>query len=395
MRTPRSAISFLITAWVVLLGAGATRAALITPLSEEVSVIERVSFALSSRTGHTIVRIHTTGKVDAFSEARSGETGTWSIVLFRTSLSPDRQLDASIGPVSAYRLDEADGQVELRLTVQEGTEAPTVYRDGASTDILVAVPPPRPGMPTPVNTEQAAGRWRLDTVVIDAGHGGKDSGAVGHRGLREKDIVLSVAKKLGAYLEELLDVNVVYTREDDTFIPLHERGRLANEAGGKLFISLHTNSARSAQAHGAETFFVGLHKTEAARQVMEKENEVIQLEDDPTVYEAFRGPRLIQHTLTQSGYIRQSEALASIIQGQFTDRVGRRNRGVKQAGFYVLWSASMPAVLVELGFITNPDEARFLASDDGQTYLASAIFRSVREFKDAYERGLHLTLSNP
>jgi N-acetylmuramoyl-L-alanine amidase len=391
MRVHHSAISFLITAWVVLLLAGTARAALVTP----VSVIDRVSFAVSSRTGHTVVRIHTTGKVDAFSEARSSESGTWTIVLFRTSLSADKQLDPPMEPVSAYRLDETDGQVELRLTVQEGTDAPTVYRDGASTDILVAVPPSRSAVPIPVDTDKAAGRWRLDTVVIDAGHGGKDSGAIGQQGLREKDIVLSVAKKLGAYLEELLDVNVVYTREDDTFIPLHERGRMANEAGGKLFISLHTNSARSAQAHGTETFFVGLHKTEAARKVMEKENEVIQLEEDPTIYEAFRGARLIQHTLTQSGYIRQSEALASIIQGQFTDRVGRRNRGVKQAGFYVLWSASMPAVLVELGFITNPAEARFLASDDGQTYLASAIFRSVREFKDAYERGLHLTLSNP
>lgn len=394
MRTSFSAILILISAWVV---SGTTQARAFPDDALRVSVVDRVSFALSSRTGHTVVRIHTTGKVDAFGEARSDEAGTWSIVLYRTALSRDKQLDPPIQPVSAYRLDETDGQVELRLTVQEGTEAPTVYRDGASTDILVAVPPPRPALalPVAVNTDQAARRWRLDTVVIDAGHGGKDSGAVGHTGLREKDIVLSVAKKLGAYLEELLDVNVVYTRDDDTFIPLHERGRLANEAGGKLFISLHTNSARSSQAHGTETFFVGLHKTEAARQVMEKENEVIQLEDDPTIYEEYRGARLIQHTLTQSGYIRQSESLASLIQGQFTDRVGRRNRGVKQAGFYVLWSASMPAVLVELGFITNPSEARFLASDDGQTYLASAIFRSVREFRDAYERGLHLTLSNP
>ncbi|MFO7315201.1 N-acetylmuramoyl-L-alanine amidase, partial [Rhodothermus marinus] len=134
--------------------------------------------------------------------------------------------------------------------------------------------------------------------------------------------------------------------------------------------------------------FLGLHKTEAARRVMERENSVVRLEDDPSQYEHFTEQELILMTLAQSAYLRKSEKLAMLVQEQFAERVGRVNRGVKQAGFYVLWSASMPAILVELGFLTNPQEAAFLKSKEGQAYMASAIFRAVRTFKEHYEREL-------
>ncbi|PSQ97144.1 MAG: N-acetylmuramoyl-L-alanine amidase [Bacteroidetes bacterium SW_9_63_38] len=231
-------------------------------------------------------------------------------------------------------------------------------------------------------------RWQMDTIVIDAGHGGKDPGATAN-GLYEKDIVLDVAHKLGDYVENRLDVDVVYTRKDDRFIPLEERGHVANEAGAKLFISLHVNAARAHAAHGTEAYFLGPSKTEAAEKVMERENSVIKYEDNTKRYEDYDEQALVRQTLTQSAYMRQSEKLASLVQNQFEERVGRHNRGVHQAGFYVLWSASMPSVLVELGFLTNPREAKFLNSDKGQTYLASALFRAVRAYKKDYEKGIY------
>jgi N-acetylmuramoyl-L-alanine amidase len=173
-------------------------------------------------------------------------------------------------------------------------------------------------------------------------------------------------------------------------VTLKNRGRIANQAGGKLFISIHANAARNRTATGTETYFLGLHKTAAARQVMERENEVVKLESNPEAYEGLDEQALIVQTLTQSAYMRKSEELASFIQDQFTNRVGRKNRGVKQAGFYVLWNASMPSILVELGFVTNPTEAAFLNSEAGQEYLASAIFRAVRDYKIQYEKGLNV-----
>jgi N-acetylmuramoyl-L-alanine amidase len=237
-------------------------------------------------------------------------------------------------------------------------------------------------------SQEARERWKLDTVVIDPGHGGKDPGATAN-GLYEKDIVLDVAHKLGDYVENRLGVDVVYTRTDDRFIPLEERGHMANEAGAKLFISLHVNAARAHAAHGTETYFLGPSKTEAAEKVMERENSVIKDEDNTQRYEDYDEQALVRQTLTQSAYMRQSEQLASLVQSQFEDRVQRDNRGVHQAGFYVLWSASMPSVLVELGFLTNPREARYLKSDRGQTLLASGLFRAVRAYKKKYEKGIY------
>lgn len=143
-----------------------------------------------------------------------------------------------------------------------------------------------------------------------------------------------------------------------------------------------------------ETYFLGLHKSDAARQVMERENEVIRLEADASAYYEYNAMTSVMQTLAQSAYMRQSQALAEAIEDQFENRVGRRSRGVKQAGFYVLYGASMPSVLIELGFLSHPGEAAYMRSDDGQTYLASAIFRAIRQFKSEYDQGLHLSASN-
>lgn len=233
-------------------------------------------------------------------------------------------------------------------------------------------------------------------MVIDAGHGGKDPGAVGKEA-KEKDIVLAVALKVGEYLKrEIPDLKVVYTRTTDVFVPLDERAEIANKAKADLFVSIHANAISNPRIYGAETFVLGLHRSEENLEVAKLENSVIILEEDYTTkYEGFdpTSPEsYIIFELMQNVYLDQSISAASIIQEQFETRVGRRNRGVKQAGFLVLRKTAMPGVLVELGFLTNRNEEKFMASEEGQVYLASAIYRSVRDYKIRFEarNNLHL-----
>ena len=229
---------------------------------------------------------------------------------------------------------------------------------------------------------------KFDVVVLDAGHGGHDPGTIGVGGLYEKDIVLSVTKKVGGYIEEYLpDVKVVYTREDDRFIELHERGAIANRAQGDLFVSIHANSARSRSAYGAEVYFLGLTRTESALEVMKRENSVVRLEESTQIASLSEEDVLI-YELANAANIETSQEIAARMEQQFSERARRRSRGVKQAAFVVLYHASMPALLVELGFISNAQEAQFLRSDYGQSIMASAIFRAIRDTKVEQEGGV-------
>jgi N-acetylmuramoyl-L-alanine amidase len=225
----------------------------------------------------------------------------------------------------------------------------------------------------------------VKVVCIDAGHGGHDGGCQGPNS-KEKDVALAIALKLGKYIEEnFKDVTVIYTRTTDVYLKLWERADVANKAKADLFICIHANAAENKSALGTETFVMGLHKTEANLNVAKRENSAILLEDDyKTKYEDFdpNSPEsYIVLTMRQNAFIEQSLSLASKIQQQFTDKVGRRNRGVKQAGFLVLHQTSMPSVLIETGFLTNPEEEKFLTSGIGQDYLSSAIYRAFKDYK--------------
>jgi N-acetylmuramoyl-L-alanine amidase len=229
----------------------------------------------------------------------------------------------------------------------------------------------------------------ISTVVIDAGHGGKDPGAIGSHS-REKDIALSIALKTGQYIEQYLpDVRVVYTRKTDTFIKLYERANIANKADADFFISIHCNSSTNKKAYGSETYTMGLHKSDANLKTAMLENAAILLEDDADEqYDGFNvnaTESYIEMTLFQDIYQDESNLLAAYIQDQFKNRVGRRDRGVHQAGFLVLWRTAMPGVLVELGFISNPNEEKFLKSEDGQAFMASAIYRAFKAYKLEFE----------
>jgi len=235
--------------------------------------------------------------------------------------------------------------------------------------------------------------------VIDAGHGGKDPGALGKHS-REKDIVLAIALKLGHYIKQNLpDVKVIYTRKTDRFVPLYKRAEIANKNHADLFISIHCNSSTSPKPYGAETFVLGLHKNEANLEVAQKENASILYEHNPKKYNGFdNSPEsYISLSLFQSPYLKEKSLdFANKVEQQFKIRAGRKARGVFQAGFLVLWRTTMPSVLVETGFLSNPKEEAFLVSKTGQTYIASAIYRAFREYKTEFEKENALTnVSHP
>ncbi len=233
---------------------------------------------------------------------------------------------------------------------------------------------------------------RIRTIVLDAGHGGKDPGNLGTGRYKttEKHISLNVAKLVGKYVNEAYpEVKVVYTREDDRFIELMERTNIANRAKADVFISIHCNANDNKDPHGCETYVMGLHKTEANMRVAQKENEAILLEEGHELkydgYDPKDPESMIALSLRQNIHLDHSLLLASLIQKQFKDRVGRPDRGVKQAGFLVISYTTMPSVLIELGFLTNATEEDYLQTAQGQEYMASAIYRAFKEYKTIVE----------
>ena len=235
----------------------------------------------------------------------------------------------------------------------------------------------------------AQSRDKIKTVVIDAGHGGKDPGAVGKKA-KEKDITLKVALKTGEYIKQYCpDVNVIYTRSTDVAVPLLKRAQIANNKNADLFISIHCNATNSVSPCGVETFIMGEHKNSSNLEVAKLENAAILHEDnaeeDYSDFDINSPEAYIMLSFFQSEYKNASLDLAERIQNQLVDRVGRKDRGVQQAGFLVLHKTSMPSVLVEIGFLSNPEEEKFLASEEGQTYIASAIFRAFRDYKNDYD----------
>ncbi len=228
------------------------------------------------------------------------------------------------------------------------------------------------------------------TVVIDAGHGGKDPGNTGN-GFIEKDIALKISTNLGTLLEKR-GVNVIYTRKKDVFIGLFERANIANQSDAQLFISIHCDAFRTSQPYGAGTFVLGLHANERNFEIAKKENSVIFYEDDyENTYDGFdpNNPEsVIGLTLMQEEYLDQSIIAASYIQNSFVNSLKRKNRDVKQAGFAVLRYTYMPSVLVETGFLTNKNEGLYLNSSKGQTEIANAISLAVLKYRNDFFKNL-------
>lgn len=230
-----------------------------------------------------------------------------------------------------------------------------------------------------------AGSLMSFTLVIDAGHGGDDYGAIGLvRGTKEKDLNLHVAKLLADKVRQTYpEVKVVLTRDKDVFLPLQQRADIANKNHADLFISIHTNAAENRKAQGAETFILGTDRMEENLDVAIRENAVMKLEQDQTVYQGF-DPNSIESyiifELMQNQYMDNSLAFAELVQNQFVGTLNRANRGVRQAAFWVLLKSACPSVLVEMGFVSNAEEEKWLASEEGKIGIVNSIFCAFEKY---------------
>jgi N-acetylmuramoyl-L-alanine amidase len=243
---------------------------------------------------------------------------------------------------------------------------------------------PTPGTPQLLRPSTPEERPGIHTIVIDPGHGGREVGALGPNGLMEKDVTLQIARKLAASLSSKVGARVVLTRDDDSVVSLDQRTALANQYKADLFLSVHLNAAVVKDAKGSETYYLSLEASdELARKAAESEN--VSSTPNPTA-----DLNLILWDLAQQAYIEESSLFAQSIQEEMNAATAVANRGVKQAPFKVLVGATMPAALVEVGFISNPEEAAKLQSDEFQTLMVDALTRAVQKYKTNYETRIGL-----
>jgi N-acetylmuramoyl-L-alanine amidase len=309
-----------------------------------------------------------------------------------------------VGVTASERAESiGDGLVEDVRVERAGDDAVVrVAFDGGGVDVrgTALTDPPRL-MIDLVRPGQATGRERGETtgplrvLVLDAGHGGHDSGAVGPTGLMEKDLVLDVTRRAARLVEDRLSIKVKLSRDGDYFVPLRERTSFANRERADLFVSIHANAHRESASEGVETYFLSTEATDsAARHVAALENAVVKLEK-PTARGRPDFVKSILWDLAQSEYQLESSHLAEIVLDSMTRSLGIPNRGVKQAGFYVLGGAAMPAVLIEIGFVTNPKEERRLRESRYRDDIARAIFDGIVEYKRQWDQRMRAALGRP
>jgi N-acetylmuramoyl-L-alanine amidase len=316
-------------------------------------------------------------------------------IIFRdVSVDPGKlRLTGGKGLIKEIRARNIGNDTEILFTLGNEYTTNEVLNAEGSNDILITIH--NKIFSRNEDREKNRSKWKFDVIVIDAGHGGKDGGAVGVGGIKEKDINLGVALKLGKMIErDIKDVKVVYTRKNDTFVELYKRGKIANEEGGKLFVSIHCNSTpkKPSNASGFEVYLLRPGRTSEAISIAERENSVIQYEENPERYEKLTDENFILVTMAHSAYMKYSEKFSDILNRQMSVDMSIPSRGIKQAGFYVLVGASMPSVLVETGFLSNKNDAAYLKSSKGQNEIAGAIFKSIKSFKEHYEKVMETEL---
>jgi N-acetylmuramoyl-L-alanine amidase len=288
--------------------------------------------------------------------------------------------------VSKVEVVQYSQSVQLSLKLVPKVKHYEVVSGNDTDDILIALYVDE----TRSRLEDVKRKFLLDVIVIDPGHGGKDPGAIGVYGTQEKDITLSVAKKLKALIEKL-GVKVVMTRESDEFVELYRRGQIANENGGKLFISLHCNSMpyKPHNASGFEVYILRPGKTKEAIRIAERENAVIKLEENyEERYKNLTDESYILTAMAHNVYVKKSERFAEILNEEARRALDVKVNGVSQAGFYVLVGASMPSVLIEMAYLSNPYDERYLRSETKQWEIARVIFNAVKKFKEEYEASI-------
>lgn len=354
----------------------------------ELSPYDIVSSTIEERQNGTVIRIKTANRYDATSVKSWINRGEWLYVTLPSAQIDKATLEQTIiptgGSIRSVSADQLDGTAQLTFRLRGPVEGHDQINRESPSEILITIR--RPYVIDQSHfLDQERAKWKLDKIVLDAGHGGHDPGARGN-GAKEKEIVLDVVKRLGKLIEQRTDIEVIYTRDTDVFVPLWERTKIANEAGGKLFLSVHVNANKNKNASGFETYLLRPGKTDAAIAVAELENSVIQLEQATDHYSDLSAEQIIIATMAQSAFVQESEVVADLIQSEFDKKLVGQNRGVKQAGFIVLIGASMPNVLIELGFISNKNDARRLKQRAYRQKAAEAIFNAIIKYKTRHEK---------
>lgn len=340
---------------------------------------------INELTNGTLIRLKSQKPIYKFSS--SIQEGKLRLFISNASIAPNilSGLKPS-GFIKNAELKNVQGNKQIEFLLKDGYAEHEATKDVDTDDLIITI---HNKIFSAIERDfsKEIDDWKFDAVVIDAGHGGKDPGAIGIKGAKEKDINLAVALKLGEMISKSLpDVNVIYTRSTDKFVELYKRGKIANENNGKLFISIHCNSAgKKSSTRGFEVYLLRPGKTQQAIEIAELENSVIKLEDNPDRYQKLTDENFILVSMAHSAYMRYSEKFSDMLNSNWLKQVrGIPSRGVKQAGFYVLVGASMPGVLVEAGFLSNEKDEEYLKSERGQKEVATALFQTVKEYKQYY-----------
>ncbi len=343
---------------------------------------------LDQKANGTLVRIKSNKKISAYSSSFKNDILTISLKNVHADVSKFNDI-YSEGLIKNLTAKNVGPDTELKFKLSKEFTTSEVISASGSNDVLITLHNKifvRNG-----DKEKYKEKWDFNVIVIDPGHGGKDAGAIGVNGVKEKNVNLGIALKLGKLIEKnIKDVKVVYTRKTDKFVELYKRGKIANEVNGKLFISIHCNSTprKPTGANGFEVYLLRPGRTKEAIDIAERENSVIQYEDNPQRYEKLTDENFILVSMAHSAYMKYSEKFSDILNKQFSKDLNIDSRGVKQAGFYVLVGAAMPSVLIETGFLSNRQDAKFLSSTRGQQKIAESIYLAIKKFKEQYDKSL-------
>lgn len=345
-----------------------------------------VGLTIQEKANGTLIRVHSKRRIPSYYS--SYKDGILTIIFRKVNADIEETNRGNIsGLINKIETRNVGNDTEFKFGVGEEYSTNEVMNAPGSNDILITIH--NKIFTKNEQTVKHIEKWDFDAVVIDAGHGGKDPGAIGINNLKEKEVTLGIALRLGNLInKELPGVRVIYTRKDDSFVDLYKRGKIANENDGSIFISIHCNSTKKkpTDASGSEVYLLRPGRTQEAIEIAEWENSVIEYEDDPGRYEQLTDENFILVSMAHSSYMKYSEKFAEFLHKEFETNSNLKSRGVKQAGFYVLVGASMPSVLVETGFISNKNDAAFLKSKSGQQKMAESIFSAIKTYRDYYEK---------
>ncbi len=344
--------------------------------------------SLEEKANGTLVRIQSKKKIPAY--VSSFKNSILTIIFRNTNINIKKVGDYhGQGLIEKIESKNLKSDSEIKFYLRKEYAGNEIINDPENNDILISIH--NKAFDKSYNIAKAKDKWNFNVIIIDAGHGGKDSGTIGVDGIEEKNITLAIALKLGQIIhEKMKDVKVVFTRKTDKFIELYRRGQIANENKGKLFISIHCNATphKPSSSNGFEIYLLRPGRTKEAISIAERENSVIKYEDNPSRYKKLTDENFILVSMAQAAYMRYSEQFAELVDKEMAKEVSEKPRGVKQAGFFVLVGASMPSVLIETGFLSNSKDARYLDSKFGQTKIADGIFNAIRKFRSLYEENL-------